>query len=67
MDEEEFRLKMCESKIRYISLKIANKALRSIKKTGKIISSDFIPYKCNYCNGGYHLGHSKYRESSRGR
>lgn len=61
MDEEEYILKMCTSKVRYKNIKIADKNLRSIKKTGKLVSPDFKPYKCFFC-GGYHLGHSKYRK-----
>lgn len=30
--------------------------LRRIKKTGRIVSSDFLPYKCPHCNK-WHLGH----------
>lgn len=58
MDEREYVYKMCECKIRYKKIKNAENALRSLKKTGKIIPSNFLPYSCIYC-GGYHLGHHK--------
>ena len=58
MDEEEFILKMCESKIYYRKKKTAVLALRSIKRTGKILLTNFKPYKCFYCRG-WHIGHSK--------
>lgn len=58
MDEEEFILKMCETKERLKNKERAERRLRIIKKTGRIVSSNFRPYKCPYCNG-WHLGHTK--------
>lgn len=52
------------SKIKYPSKKHAEKAMRSIKKTGKIIPPDAHIYLCG-C-GNYHLGHDKfYKEKNK--
>lgn len=53
--------KTCEDKKRYKTEKKAKSVLRHIKKSGRIISSNFRPYKCK-C-GGWHLGHGKTKET----
>jgi hypothetical protein len=58
MNEALERERGCEAKIRYKSKKRAENALRSIRKSGKIITGTPNAYLCRFCNR-WHLGHGK--------
>lgn len=48
----------CETKVRYKKLNSAMEALKSIRKSGRLTSQNFVAYECEFCNG-FHLGHKK--------
>ena len=50
-------------KVAYPSKKKADRRIELIKKSGKVISRDFKPYKCPNCKK-WHLGHDKYHDEN---
>lgn len=57
MVESLFRYKHCERKLKYTSVKMAEKRIKDRRKKGHIVDGLNI-YKCKYC-GYFHIGHKK--------
>lgn len=51
----------CERKVRYKTKQGADRDIRSLKKSGRLVSNNFKPYECIFCNG-WHNGHGRKAE-----
>lgn len=58
MTYDEYFYRMCDRKFAFRRRKSALNALGKIRKSGRIVSSNLLPYKCPFCQS-WHLGHSK--------